>query len=430
MTQRRSFIKKSLSAAAALSLPALTGKAIAEDVSDALLALNKLSPLEAAQDEDIWIRMAQAYTVYPNVINLNNAGVSPQPKIVQDAFERYCRFSNEAPSHFMWHVLDRGREMLRSKLADLAGTSTEVIAINRNTTEALATITYGLKLEKGNEIVMTRQDYPNMMMAWKQKEMREGIKINWINFKLPIEDENFIINAYIQATTPKTKVWHISHMINWTGQILPAKRLCEEARKRNILTIVDGAQTFGQLDFKISDINPDYFGTSLHKWLCAPFGTGLLYVKKENIAGLWPLFSTEDPQSNDIKKFEILGTRSTPAELAISSAVDFHNAIGSKRKEERLRFLKNYCCEKISKHPKVKLHVSLKPEYSCAIGSFSIEGVDSKKMAVQLFNEYQMHVTVCTIEENIEVVRVSPHVYTSTKDLDRFVEAVLKIASA
>lgn len=290
MTHRRSFIKKSLGIAAALPVSSLAAEAIAADISDALLALNKLSPLDAAQDEELWTRIAQAYTVSSNLINLNNAGVSPQPKIVQDALERFYQYCNEAPSHYMWHVLDKGREMLRIKLADLAGTSPEELAFNRNTTEALGIVTYGLTLNKGDEIVMCRQDYPNMIQAWKQREMREGIKINWISFKLPIENEDFIINAYIEATTQKTKIWHISHMINWTGQILPAKRLCEEARKRNIITIVDGAQTFGQLDFKISDINPDYFGTSLHKWLCAPFGTGFLYVKKEHIAGLWPLF--------------------------------------------------------------------------------------------------------------------------------------------
>lgn len=384
--------------------------------------------MQASEDEELWQRIAQAYTVSPNLINLNNAGVSPQPKVVQDALDRLNRYSNEGPPHYMWHMLDKGRELLRTKLADLAGASPEELAINRNTTEALATVTYGLSLRKEDEIVMTRQDYPNMIQDWKQKEMREGIKINWINFKLPIEDEDAVVEAYIKATTPKTRVWHISHMINWTGQLLPAKRLCAEARKRNILSIVDGAQTFGQLDFKISDIDPDYFGTSLHKWLCAPFGTGFLYVKQQHIANLWPLFSSENPKSNDIRKFEVIGTRSSPSDLSITHAIDFHNAIGSKRKEERLRFLKNYCFEKIGNHPRVKLHVSLKPEFSCGVGNFSIDGVENSKIIFKLLNDYQI-LAVSMIWENVNGIRISPHVYTSTKDLDRFVEAVLKIAS-
>lgn len=428
MTHRRSFLKKSLSAAAAFSLPSLTSKARAEDVSEALLDLNKLSPMYAAQDEDLWARMSQAYTGSSNLINLNNAGVSPQPKIIQDAVIRYYQFSNEAPSHYMWHVLDKGREPVRNNLADLAGVSPELITLTRNTTESLAIVTYGLTLNKGDEIVMTRQDYPNMIQAWKQREMRDGIKINWINFELPIENEDRIVKSFIDATTPKTKIWHISHMINWTGQLLPAKRLCEEARKRNIISIVDGAQTFGQLDFKIPDVNPDYFGTSLHKWLGAPFGTGFLYMKKEHIAGLWPLFSSENPRSEDIRKFEVAGTRFSPADLAISHAIDFHNAIGVKRKEERLRFLKNYWCEKLSKHPRIKINISLKPEFSCGVGHFSIDGIDVTKVNALLLFTHQIHTTpmIC---ENVNGIRVSPNVYTSTKDLDTFVEAVFKIAS-
>lgn len=413
--------------AGALTLAPLMQKALAEDVADALLSLKELAPLDAAQDEDLWARMAQAYTVSPTILNLNNGGVSPQPKVVQDAVDRYYHLSNEAPSYYMWQILDKGRESLRRKLADLAGSSADEVAINRNTTEALATVTWGLTLAKGDEVIMTKQDYPNMIQAWKQKEMRDGIKIKWLNFTLPIENDDAVVNEFVNATTSKTKIWHITHMINWTGQIMPVKKLCEEARKRNILSIVDGAHTFAHMDYKIPDFNPDYFGTSLHKWLCAPFGTGMLYVKKENIAGLWPLFPNDKPQIADIRKFETLGTRSFATEQAIGQAIDFQHAIGSKRKEERLRYLKNYWCEKVITHPRVKLNISLKPTYSCALGNFSIEGKDPGEVASKLFSEYQIH-TVSIKWENISGVRVTPHVYTTTRDLDRFVDAVVKIA--
>lgn len=413
--------------AGALTLAPLMQKALAEDVADALLSLKELAPLDAAQDEDLWARMAQAYTVSPTILNLNNGGVSPQPKVVQDAVDRYYHLSNEAPSYYMWQILDKGRESLRRKLADLAGSSADEVAINRNTTEALATVTWGLTLAKGDEVIMTKQDYPNMIQAWKQKEMRDGIKIKWLNFTLPIENDDAVVNEFVNATTSKTKIWHITHMINWTGQIMPVKKLCEEARKRNILSIVDGAHTFAHMDYKIPDFNPDYFGTSLHKWLCAPFGTGMLYVKKENIAGLWPLFPNDKPQIADIRKFETLGTRSFATEQAIGQAIDFQHAIGSKRKEERLRYLKNYWCEKVITHPRVKLNISLKPTYSCALGNFSIEGKDPGEVASKLFSEYQIH-AVSIKWENISGVRVTPHVYTTTRDLDRFVDAVVKIA--
>lgn len=429
MTTRRSFVKKAFGVAAPLSMASFAANALAEDISEALLQLNKISLAEAVNDEDLWARIAQAYTVSSTILNLNNGGVSPQPKVVQDAVDRYYHLSNEAPTYYMWQILDKGRESVRRKLADLAGTSADEIAVNRNTTEALATVTWGLTLAKGDEIVMTKQDYPNMIHAWKQKELRDGIVIKWLNFKLPIENEDEIVKAFITATTAKTKIWHITHMINWTGQIMPVKKLCDEARKRNIISIVDGSHTFAHLDFKISDFNPDYFGTSLHKWLCAPFGTGMLYVKKEHIASLWPLFPNDKPQAPDIRKFETLGTRSFAPEQAIGQAIDFHHAIGSKRKEERLHYLKNYWCEKVMKHPRIKLNVSLKPAYSCALGNFSIEGLEPETVASRLFTEHQIHTTAIKWE-NISGVRVTPHVYTRSKDLDRFVEAVLKIAGS
>lgn len=429
MTTRRSFFKKTASAAGALSLAPLVSQAISEDISDALLSLNKLSPLAAATDEDLWARMAQAYTVNPNILNLNNGGVSPQPKVVQDAVDRYYHLSNEAPSYYMWQILDKGREPLRKKLADLTGVSHDELAINRNTTEALGTFTWGIDMKRGDEIVMTKQDYPNMIHAWKQRELREGVKINWINLTLPVENDETVIKAYVDATTSKTKIWHITHLLTWTGQILPAAKLCAEARKRGIISIVDAAHSFAHVDYKISDLNCDYFGTSLHKWLCAPFGTGLMYINKPLIEKTWPIFPIDKPLSPDIRKFEALGTRSFAPEQAIGQAIDFHNAIGGKRKQERLHYLKRYWCDAVTKNSRVKLHISLKPEYSCALGTFSIDGMDVGDIAGKLMSEYGIH-TVSIKWENINAVRIGPNVYTTTKDLDRLIDAVQKIAAS
>lgn len=429
MSSRRSFFQKSLGLAGAMSLTPMLSKAMAEDVSDALVELNKLSPLEAANDEDLWSRMAQAYTVTPNILNLNNGGCSPQPKVVQDAVDRYYHLSNEAPTYYMWQILDKGREPMRRKLAELAGAGADEIAVNRNTTEALGTFTWGIDMQRGDEIVMTKQDYPNMINAWKQREMREGVKINWISLNLPVDNDDVVLKAYIDATTSKTKIWHITHMMTWTGQILPAAKLCAEARKRGIISIVDAAHSFAHVDYKISDFNCDYFGASLHKWLCAPFGTGMMYIKKDRIEKTWPLFPGDKPQSGDIRKFEALGTRSFAPEQAIGQAIDFHNAIGSKRKQERLHYLKTYWCNALTKNPRVKLHISLKPEYSCALGTFSIDGMDVGDVSTKLMADHQIH-TVSIKWENVNAVRVTPHVYTTTRDLDRFVDAVMKIAAS
>jgi selenocysteine lyase/cysteine desulfurase len=430
MNSRRTFFRTSLGLAGAVSLSSMTTreKEISEDVADALFSLTK-TPAGAIGDEELWTRISQAFTVSPAMLNLNNGGVSPQPKIVQDAVDRYYHMSNEAPTYYMWNVLEKGREAVRRKLADLAGVQSEEIAINRNTTEALATITWGLTLNRGDEIVMTRQDYPNMIHAWKQKELRDGIKINWVNLSIPSENPDDIFQAFVNATTSKTRVWHITHMINWTGQILPVKRLCDEARKRNIISIVDGAHTFAHLDIKISDFNPDYLGTSLHKWLCAPFGTGMLYVKKENVKSLWPLFPGEKPQADDIRKFEVLGTRSFAPEQAIGQAIDFHHSMGSRRKQDRLHFLKLYWCEKVMKFPRIKINIPLQPQFSCALGNFSIEGMEPDAVVTKLANEHQI-LTAAVKWENISGVRVAPNVYTTTKDLDRFIDAVQKISTA
>jgi selenocysteine lyase/cysteine desulfurase len=376
-----------------------------------------------ADDEDFWAQIKHAYTVSPNIINLNNGGVSPQPRIVQETFEHYNRLSNEAPSYYMWRILDQGREALRSSLADLAGCDANELSINRNATEALDTVIFGIRLNKGDEVVLTKQDYPNMLNAWKWREKRDDIKLKFINLDLPSEDEEYFVKAFIDQFTNKTKVVHITHMINWTGQILPVKRIADEARKRNILVLVDGAHTFAHLDFKIPELNCDFFGTSLHKWLCAPFGNGMLYIRKELIASIAPMFPGNEPESDDIRKFEALGTRSFPTELATGRAIDFHLSIGSKRKQERLHYLKNYWAEKAMTINGVKIQSSMKPEWACALSIFSMQGKKPQEVEQFLFKEKGIH-TVAIEWENISGVRVTPHVYSSIRDLDKLVDGI------
>ena len=288
-TNRRSFMKKVGLTAGAFSLTSFINNSFGNELKEAFKRVESMAPSELASDEDFWYWVQQSYTVSSSMINLNNGGVSPQPKVVQDAFVKYNELCNEAPSFYMWRILDKGREPLRNKLADLAGCSPEEIAINRNSTEALNSVIFGLDLKAGDEVVLTKYDYPNMINAWKQREKRDGIKLVWLDFKLPIEDEKSIVSQFENAFTDKTKVAHITHMINWTGQLMPIKAIAAAAHKKGIEVIVDGAHTFAHIDYKISDLGCDYFGTSLHKWLCAPFGTGMLYIKKDKIKNVWPL---------------------------------------------------------------------------------------------------------------------------------------------
>lgn len=380
----------------------------------------------STDDEDFWHLVRQAYTVSPNIINLNNGGVCPQPKVVQEAVERYNRLSNEAPSYYMWQILDQGREPLRRRLADLAGCSPDELAINRNSSEALETIIFGLRLQKGDEVVLTRQDYPNMINAWKQRQHRDGVALKWLSFDFPIENPKQIVDTFVSAFTPQTKVVHLTHMINWNGQILPVREIAREARKRDIEVLVDAAHTFAHFDYKIPDLECDYWGASLHKWLCAPFGSGLLYVRKEKIKNLYPLLAAGDPESEDIRKFENLGTRSFAIEQGIGQAIDFHLMIGAQRKENRLRYLKNYWAEKVMELPGVNVGTSLKPGFGCAIGLLQIAGKTPEEVGRYLFTDYKIH-SVPIVWENINGIRITPNVYTTTKDLDVLVTAVRKL---
>lgn len=378
-------------------------------------------------DEDFWAWVQQNYTVSPNIINLNNGGVSPSPKPVQDTFERYNRYCNEAPSYYMWRILDQGREALRADLAALAGCDPGEIAINRNTTEAMDIIIYGLNLQKGDEVVLTKQDYPNVINLWKMLEQRDGIVLKWISLELPMEDEDALAKAYTDAFTEKTKVVNVTHIINWIGQIVPVKKIAAEAHKRGIDVLVDGAHSFALMDFRIPDLDCDYFATSLHKWMGAPFGSGMLYVKKDKIAKIYAMYPDDKPLADDIKKFERMGTRSFASEMAIGSALDFHLAIGSKRKEDRLRYLKNYWMARVMDIPGVHLHTSFKPEYSCVIGLFSIVGYTPGEIDTYLFDKHKIH-TVSIVWENISGVRVTPNVYTMERDLDKLVKAITELA--
>lgn len=429
-TNRRRFLQRVGVFSASAFLTSLTKPAWSRNFEAALRNAEGISATDLASEEDFWYYIQQSFTVSPSLINLNNGGVSPAPKTVQEAMKRYYDYSNEAPSYYMWRILDQGREPLRRNMAKLAGCDADEITINRNSSEGLETIIFGMQLKAGDEIVATKQDYPNMVNAYKQRELRDGIKMNWINLELPSEDENYMVSQFVNAFTPKTKVVHITHIINWNGQILPVKKIANEAHKRGIEVIVDGAHSFAHFDFNVPDLDCDYFASSLHKWLFAPIGSGMLYVKKDKIKDIYPLFATgEDPLGSNIRKFEALGTRPFFIEQAIGKALEFHEMIGSERKEKRLHYLKNYWMEKVKDVPKVKLNTSLRPKWGCAIGNIAIEGKKPSELDAFLLEKYKIH-TVGIEWENIKGVRITPSVYTTTGNLDLLVEAINKFAKS
>ena len=424
---RRSFLQKAGFVSATAFFSSIVKPAWSKNLERAIREAENVAPGQLAGDEEFWYYIQQSFTVSPAIINLNNGGVSPAPKIVQEAMKRYYDYSNEAPSYYMWRILDQGRETLRVNLAKMAGCNSEEIVINRNSSEGLETIIFGLQLKAGDEIVASKQDYPNVVNAWKQREIRDGIKINWANLELPSEDENYLVQQYVNAFTAKTKLVNITHIINWNGQILPVKKIADEAHKRGIEVLVDGAHSFAHFDFKIPDLHCDYFASSLHKWLFAPIGSGMMYVKKDKVKNLYPLFASDNPLKEDIRKFEHLGTRPFFIEQAIGKALEFHEMIGSERKEKRLHYLKNYWMEKVKNVPRVKLNTSFLPKWGCAIGLVSIEGKKPAELDNYLFNNHRIH-TVSIEWENIKGVRITPNVYTTAKNLDVLVEGITNFA--
>lgn len=426
---RRRFLDTLGTFSATAVLSSLTRPAWSRNLDKALYHAEDRLPSELAGDEDFWYFVQQSFTTSPELINLNNGGVSPSPKIVQEAMKRYHDMCNEMPSYYMWRILDQGREPLRANLARIAGTSPEEIAIHRNASEALETVIFGLQLKPGDEVVLSKQDYPNMINAWRQREMRDGVKLVWIDLDLPSEDSEYLTNQYVKAFTPRTKVVHVTHVINWNGQILPVRKIADAAHQRGIEVLVDGAHSFAQFEFTIPSLGCDYFGTSLHKWLAACIGTGMLYIKKEKIASIYPLFAHGEPKSDNVRKFESLGTRPFFIEQAIGKAIDFYDMIGAARKEQRLQYLKNYWMSAVKDIPKVRLHTSMRPEFGCAIGMVSIEGKKISDLEQALFNTYRIH-TVAIDWEHFHGLRITPNVYTTTKNLDGLIRAIGELAKA
>lgn len=410
-----------------MALSSATIAALFENIIAAGKAVDHLSPVEAAMDEDYWASIQQAFSVTRGIINLNNGGVSPSPRIVTEAFVRYTWQQEDATAYTMWQILEPQSETIRTGLAEMFGCDAEEIAITRNASESLEILLMGLDLRSGDEILTTTQDYPRMLTTLKQRELREGIKLNLIKIPIAPKNADDIAAAFERAVTPRTKLILVSHQINLTGQINPVKKVCQMARARGIETIVDGAHSFAQFAFKREDLDCDYFGTSLHKWLYAPKGTGMLYVKKDKIPKVWALMASEDKNRGDIRKFEEIGTHSAAMRLAIGEAILFHNAVGGKRKEERLRYLSRYWMNNLKSIPKVGFNTSFDPLQSCAIANFKIDGVDPVALGGYLMAKHKIFTTPI-VHDEFTGIRITPNVYTTLWELDRFCDVVAEVA--
>src|SRR5215831_10421145 len=387
-------------------------------------AAGNRTPEEIAPDEDFWGGVRSAFSIDRNLINFNSGYCSPSPRSVQDAMRRMLDYSDMGPYHTMINVLEPRVEAVRRRLADTAGCDPEEMAITRNASESLENAQYGIDLKPGDEVLTTNQDYPRMLTTFQQRERREGIVLKTISFPVPPPSMDDLYQRFERAITPRTKLILFCHITNRTGQIFPVRRICQLARSRGIPAIVDGAHAFSHFPFKISDLDCDYYGTSLHKWTYAPIGTGFLYVRRDRIASTWSLMASDKSQASDIRKFEEIGTHPAANHNAISEALQFNENLGVDRKAARLRYLRDRWATRLSHHPKCRILHSTDPAQSCGIGFLAFApGIDGAKMRETLLSKYGILTTYMGHEE-FSGLRITPNVYSTVGEVDAFAQAV------
>jgi selenocysteine lyase/cysteine desulfurase len=392
-----------------------------DEVEAATAAVADQTPEQVAQDEFYWREIQQAFALDRTLINLNNGNSCPSPRVVHEAYKRYLDYSNQAPVYHRG-LIERNIETVRRRLAAEFGCDTEEMAITRNSSEALQIAQNGLDLKAGDEVITTEQDYPRMLTTWDQRMRRDTIKVTRINFPVPTTQQD-LYERFERAITPQTKVLHFCHITNLTGQLFPVQQLSRMARQRGLVTIVDGAHAVAHFPYTLRDLECDYYGTSLHKWLLAPVGTGFLYVRKENIAKTWPLQAAPAHRTTDIRKFEEIGTSPAATKAAINEALAFHQAIGAERKAARLRYLTLRWANQLRKNPRIKIHSSLEPGQTWGLALVGIEGVEAAKINAFLWDKYRIVATAIT-RDDYQGIRVTPNVYTPLEEVDTFVTAM------
>jgi len=421
MNARRDFLRQVVPAGL-VGVAALKTDWLAR-IASATAAVADRTPAELAADEGYWREIQQAFTLDRTILNFNNGYTCPSPRVVHEALKRYLDVSNQAPIHFMWNQMEPNVETVRRNLAAEVGCDPEELAITRNASEGLQIAQLGLDLKAGDEVVTTNQDYGRMLDTWDQRVRRDKITVNKISFPVPTINLSELTDRISRAITPKTKVIHICHITNLTGQLFPVRDIARLARARGIQTIVDGAHAFAHFPFKVSDLECDYYGCSLHKWLLAPVGTGFLYVRRENIAKLWPLTPAAASKADNIRKFEEIGTHPAANHNAIGEALAFHQAIGTERKAARLRYLNDRWAKRVEQLPGVKILNSREPNQAWGLFNVSLASVDAPKAYEFLWTKYRI-ITAAIKRDDYQGLRVTPNIYTTLGEVDTFASAI------
>ena len=423
MQSRRTFVHSLLGAGVAA--PVMRGDAFRR-LMDAHAVAGTETALAAAEDESYWSEIQRAFDLDRTMINLNNGGCSPAPTHVLEQMIRDLKFTNELPTEHMWRVLEPRIESVRRDLAKDFGCDPEEMAITRNASESNETLIFGIDLQRGDEVIMTTQNYPRMQNAWRQRERRDGIVLKRLKLETPVRSTASYVDQVAAAITPRTKVIEVMHISFQTGYIAPVREIVDLARPKGIQVFVDGAHAFAHFPFTRDDLGADYYGTSLHKWMHAPIGTGFLYVRKERITSVWPLMAGGVEQEGDIRKYEEIGTHPAANHNAISVAVAFNRGIGPDRKIARLRYLRDrWAKQLLAASDRVKMITEIGPTKSGAIGVVAIDGMDLGKLGGWLLSQHRI-VTTPMVTDEFHGMRITPNVYTTVDEVDLFADRVTK----
>ena len=399
---------------------------------DAMAALfnskKNISAEALASDDSFWKSIREQYLLKPDYINLENGYYNFVPQPILEKFIAHVREVNYQGSYYMRTVQFENKKRIAAKLAELGGCSPEEMIITRNTTESLDMIIGGQDWKPGEEAVMAEQDYGAMLDMFKQVEKRYGVVNKIISVPNHPSSDEEIVSLYEKAITPNTKLLMVGHMINITGQILPVRKICDMAHSKGVEVLVDGAHAFAHFQFKISDLNCDYYGASLHKWLSVPLGAGILYVRKEKISKIWPLLGDGERDLSKINRLNHTGTIPVHTDLTIEDAIDYYHMVGADRKEKRMRYLQHYWTSKVRNIPKIMVNTPADEKRVCGIANVGIEGIAPGDLATRLLKEHNVF-TVAIDYANVHGCRISPNIYTTTDELDQFVSALKKMAS-
>ena len=387
-----------------------------------------LPAAELAKDEDFWTGIRNQYLLKPDYINLENGYYNFLPQPILNKFIEHIKEVNYQGSYYMRTVQFDNKKNIAARLAGIAGCLPEELVITRNTTESLDLVIGGFDWKVGDEAIMAVQDYGAMLDMFEQIQNRYGV----VNIKLSVpnhpKNDEEIVNLYASAITAKTKVLFVSHMINITGQVLPIRKICDMAHAKGVQVIVDGAHAFAHIKFRIEELDCDYYAAALHKWLSTPLGAGLLYVKKNNVKNLWPLLADGEKDINKINRLNHIGTHPVHTDLTINDCMDYYEMIGAERKEARMYFLQNYWTSKVRNLPKIIINTPSDASRSCGIANVGIEGISPSDLANRLMTEHKVF-TVAIDYANVRGCRITPNVYTTTKELDQFVLALKNMSN-